>query len=221
MPKKRNRHGRPKTQDVPTLSPCSKRPHVSATTIPPATPRESVSTVELGGLSAALSRLGLGDTPKRTRKGKRVESKVLFPVEKIETPEHIVWSEAELQTLTSFLMIYTDGKSWVGHKDDRFWRRTGVFLQQSLHTTHCRSGMCVTLIYMCACIICTYIYHIVGKACRTKVSKSLSKHFASPPDAEKHYHAAFPTSPEVESPKRCVSASGKIPSNFVHSGIVS
>ena len=50
------------------------------------------------------------------------------------------WTDAELRCLTLFLVLHTDGKTWVAHKNFRFWDQAGVFIQQLLHTAYCRSG---------------------------------------------------------------------------------
>ena len=50
------------------------------------------------------------------------------------------WTEDELRHLMSFLMLHTDGKSWVSHKDYKFWDSAGEFIQQLLLTSHCCSG---------------------------------------------------------------------------------
>jgi len=38
-------------------------------------------------------------------------------------------------------MLHTDGKSWVAHKDDKFWSQAGIFIQQQLKISHCRTGV--------------------------------------------------------------------------------
>ena len=50
----------------------------------------------------------------------RVKGKVLFPATK-ESNEQVKWSQEEFKALISFLMLYTDGKSWIAHKDSKFW----------------------------------------------------------------------------------------------------
>jgi len=69
----------------------------------------------------------------------RVKGKVLFS--SISGIANTKWTDEELQSLTSFLMLYTDGQSWVAHKDDNFWNQAGVFIQQQLKTSHCRTGV--------------------------------------------------------------------------------
>ena len=97
------------------------------------------------------------DTPKSRRphgRGSRriYRGKALFHAEDEETMQVVRteksgnifrnanWTEDELRHLTSFLMLHTDGKSWVSHKDYKFWDSAGEFIQQLLLTSHCRSG---------------------------------------------------------------------------------
>ena len=46
------------------------------------------------------------------------------------------WSNKEFKELISFLILYTDGKSWMAHKDSKFWDQAGIFIQQQLKTNH-------------------------------------------------------------------------------------
>ena len=82
----------------------------------------------------------------------RVKGKVLFPP--VSQGQTTKWSDEELQALTAFLMLYTDGKSWVAHKDDKFWNQAGVFIQQQLKTSHCRTGR-----YFRKRFLCVYNLH--------------------------------------------------------------
>ena len=98
-------------------------------------------------LTVSVRRLGIVDTPKSSRrKGvqPQLTGRVLFKEEQESLkstrtlPE---WSDEEFEALCSFLMLYTDGKSWPAHKDYRFWNQAGLFIQQRSRTSHCRSGM--------------------------------------------------------------------------------
>ena len=58
------------------------------------------------------------------------------------------WTDAELQYLTLFLLLHTDGKSWTLRKDANFWDKAGEFIQQLVRSPYYRSGnMC-----LCVCI---------------------------------------------------------------------
>ena len=111
----------------------------------PSTPPERISSAEFDNLSAAVDGLILTDTPKSRPgpkvgvTGKRLKCKILFPSE--GPKDQPKWSDEELRMLTCFIMLYTDGKAWVAHKDSRFWDQVGLFIQQQLHTSHRRSGM--------------------------------------------------------------------------------
>ena len=72
-----------------------------------------------------------------------MKGKILFPpVSEVASTK---WGDEELQTATSFLMLHTDGKLWVAHKDDKFWSQAGVFMQQQLKTSHCHTGVYVSV----------------------------------------------------------------------------
>ena len=99
---------------------------------------------------ASVRSLTLVDTPRsRQNRGVRVprgelEGRVLFDGEACtlkDVKELPAWTDGELGALVSFLMLHTNGKSWVAHKDSRFWDEAGLFIQQSVKTTHRRSGM--------------------------------------------------------------------------------
>ena len=136
-------------QRTPRSEEVSKRIRSSeASAILPSTPTDGVSCVDVEKLSTAVGGLLLEDTPKSRPRptpgiaGKGLGGKILFSSEGHGTKDqHITWSDGELKALTCFLLLYTDGKSWVAHKESRFWDRAGIFIQQQLHTSHCRSGM--------------------------------------------------------------------------------
>jgi len=46
----------------------------------------------------------------------------------------------EMYALIQFLMFHTDGKTWVTHKDEKFWDDAGGFVQCYSQSVHCRSG---------------------------------------------------------------------------------
>ena len=75
-------------------------------------------------------------SPRSHRKG-RLVAKNLFEAKKVQAPE---WTQEEHKQLVEFMLLYTDGKSWVQNKDMRFWGAAGEFIQKCLKTMHCRSG---------------------------------------------------------------------------------
>lgn len=123
------------------------------------------SAVNIAELTASVRSLGIADTPKSSRKSRGVREKlkgrVLFEEEPKSKGARGLpnWAGEELGALTSFLMLYMDGKSWVTHKGSRFWDQAGLFIQQQLKTSHCRSGMIYTvLLYssaFCFCVDCS------------------------------------------------------------------
>ena len=52
----------------------------------------------------------------------------------------MAWSDKELLFLVQFLMLFTDGKTWVAHKEKKFWDDAGSFIHQQSHTCHCCTG---------------------------------------------------------------------------------
>ena len=50
------------------------------------------------------------------------------------------WVEEEVKCLIDFLLLYTDGKSWVSHKDAAIWNLAGIYIQQQAQMPYCRSG---------------------------------------------------------------------------------
>ena len=118
---------------------------------PPATPPDHVSTIDVRSLERSLQGLEFGDTPSRKPKWKKgfVKGKVLFRSDdeaRCSTRELPNWTHGELRSLTSFLMLFTDGKVFVSHKNMRFWSEAGKFIQREENTGYCRSGMIFTLL---------------------------------------------------------------------------
>lgn len=95
-----------------------------------ATPTRSVQEVTDGLTSLNIDTPCTKKSSAASKLQGRVKGKVLFPP--ASQSQITKWSDEELQALTTFLMLYTDGKSWVAHKDDKFWNQAGVFIQQRL-----------------------------------------------------------------------------------------
>lgn len=72
-------------------------------------------------------------SPRSHKKGK-LRGKRLFEANKpLQPPE---WTQEEHRQLAEFLLLYTDGKTWVQHKDMRFWGAAGEFIQHCLQTLY-------------------------------------------------------------------------------------
>lgn len=163
---------------------------------PPSTPPTSM---DIGDLATSMSTL-LQETPKSSRRSCRINAprKNLLPrfheqasqspmvtEEQTSGPSAPLpkWTEAELKCLTEFIMLYTEGKKWISHKNMNFWNQAAVYIQQLLQTFHRRTGknvfMRITIILI--------LRIIIGSACRLKVTTILSKRFASPARADEHY----------------------------------
>lgn len=54
--------------------------------------------------------------------------------------DNVNWLDDESYSLILFMMLFTDGKTWVAHKNEKFWKDAGKFLQQRSHTSHCHTG---------------------------------------------------------------------------------
>jgi hypothetical protein len=99
-------------------------------------------------LCGKIGSLYLEETPKSTksrvtRVPVRVEGKVLFGSvsEAINTTSRLPnWTKEEVKCLIDFLLLHTDGKSWVAHKDTAFWDEAGIFIQQQATMPYRRSG---------------------------------------------------------------------------------
>ena len=94
---------------------------------------------------APKSRRERGRRLRTSLQGKRLfQSTQATPSALQQTPQQSErlpnWTDAELSGLTEFMMLHTDGKTWVAHKDDRFWNWAGALLQQLLKTSYRRSG---------------------------------------------------------------------------------
>lgn len=64
----------------------------------------------------------------------------LFVKEKLSQPP---WTLEETKHLICFLMLHTDGKSWVVRKDYHFWEEAGVFIQQRVHSPQRCTGITI------------------------------------------------------------------------------
>ncbi len=84
------------------------------------------------------------ESPKTQGKG-LLTAKKLFNPKKLKKPVLPEWTDGEREKLTEFLLLYTEGKSWVLHKDMHFWESCGKFIQQFTLTSHCRSGKCICI----------------------------------------------------------------------------
>ena len=106
------------------------------------TPKESVSFVNVEDLTSAFNKMsGLCVTPKPERSASRLRNeargRVLFPKqEQVKTR----WLEKEDYALTLFLLFHTDGRTWVSHRDEKFWCDAGIFVQHHSQSAHCRTG---------------------------------------------------------------------------------
>ena len=73
---------------------------------------------------------------KRFRLNSEAKGKVLF----YKKQDNVIWLDDELYSLIPFMMLFTDGKAWVAHKNSKFWEVARKFVQQRSCTAHCRTG---------------------------------------------------------------------------------
>ena len=95
--------------------------------------------------TSSLHRLQIVESPKswlkcsdrkHSRLNAEANSKILF----YKKQDNMEWSDNELYSLILFMMLLTDGKTWMAHKNDKFWKDAGKFVQQQSSTSHCRTG---------------------------------------------------------------------------------
>ena len=111
----------------------------------PFTPPSGQSNVDVSSSTLKLEQLSIPDTPKsrrakgRSKYGDTPRVKLHFG-ESQPRPSMSAWTDHKLAALVEFVMLFTDGKSWVAHKDDRFWKEAGLFVQRKVQSVHCRTG---------------------------------------------------------------------------------
>ena len=101
-------------------------------------------------VTASLSEVVLQETPKSRRSVSRIPIRglqnprktltSLFPRDRAVTAGLHSWTDTEYKFLTQFILLHTDGTTWVSHKHMPFWDQAGVHIQRVLHTSYQRSG---------------------------------------------------------------------------------
>ncbi len=108
--------------------------------VSPRTPVAGSSEVDVEGLRRMqISVVGdpVVETPRSSGvRTSRVRRKLFEKAKKTQYP----WSTEEMKSLISFVMLYSDGQSWMTHKDCRFWGEAGSFIQSRVYTPYKRSG---------------------------------------------------------------------------------
>ena len=115
------------------------------------TPPRGISSVDVGEVSASMSRLALDDeeccgrvpvetsSPKSRKKG-TLKRRTLIGGGR---PPAICgpWSVRELKALVLYLLEVTDGSKWISRKaDEEFWEAAAEFVQQNSSSSHRRTG---------------------------------------------------------------------------------
>lgn len=102
----------------------------------PKTPEHGRSEVD----TDCLRRMSIHQESPRSR-STVMQRRKLFPKDK---RTQYPWSVEEIKTLVLFLMLHSDGQSWMTHKDFYFWSEAGSFIQLQVHTSYKRSGIIAT-----------------------------------------------------------------------------
>lgn len=116
---------------------------LNMTSTPPTPPSKRIAafstpTMSTVDLTETLSTIEF--TPKRSKKKCNLRKKLQFS----KSPRVQVmpaWKENEFKHLVQYLMLYTDGKSWISdYSNNAFWTNAGKFIQSQVHSFYCRSG---------------------------------------------------------------------------------
>ena len=114
---------------------------------PCCTPKEGISRMTLEEITTAFTRMSTSCTPNsrfttapdnHSRLRSEAKRRVLFKQEKVDASTK--WSEEESYALVLFLLLHTDGKTWVARKDHKFWAEAGKFVKCHSKSAHCRTG---------------------------------------------------------------------------------
>ena len=113
------------------------------------TPKERISEISVEEVTRAFSKLRTVTTPKSRftsapgshyRALGKTKGKVLFPKPE-KTNLSSKWSDKEEYALVLFLMCHTDGKTWIAHKDHKFWEDAAKFVKHHSCSVQCRTGL--------------------------------------------------------------------------------
>lgn len=75
--------------------------------------------------------------PSNSRLNEASKQRTLFPA---KPQENILWTDDEIYSLIVFLMLFSNGKTWVARKDKKFWEDAATFIKLHSCTSHCRTG---------------------------------------------------------------------------------
>ena len=103
----------------------------------PRTPEGGVDEVDVKVLRRNM-RACMLVSPRSSGNVKNVKRKLFTKEKKSQQP----WTDEEIKSLIMFVMLHSDGSSWMTHKEFRFWNEAGSFIQMRVHSLHQRSGKC-------------------------------------------------------------------------------
>ena len=75
--------------------------------------------------------------PSKSRLNEASKQINLFPA---KTQENILWTDDEIYSLILFLMLFSDGRTWVARKDKKFWEDAATFIKRHSCPSHSRTG---------------------------------------------------------------------------------
>ena len=101
------------------------------------------ATNRLQIIESPKSRLKCSDR-KHSRLTAEAKGKILFH----KKQDNVTWSDDELYLLILFLMLFADGKTWVAHKNDKFWEDAGKFVWQKSSTSCSRTGKAIYCVHI-------------------------------------------------------------------------
>jgi len=110
------------------------------------TPEQLICAIDPTKVANAFGEIHLTDSPKTTysvrsgciqsRLRTGTTGRTLFPIEE----DKVKWMDKEVYALVLFLMLHSNGKCWMAHKDTKFWVDADIFVQKYSGTSHCRTG---------------------------------------------------------------------------------
>ena len=101
------------------------------------TPPKGIVQVDVERIQSALLQLTINtgtDSPRSTKSG-QLQKRRLFQLP-------VPWSVSEEHALVCFILLHSDGKSWVSRRsDESFWNRAADYICTRLNSPHLRTGL--------------------------------------------------------------------------------
>ena len=113
------------------------------------TPKERISEISVEEVTKDFSKLRAVTTPKSMSTSApgshfrvlgETKRKILLPKPE-KTNVSSKWSDKEEHALVLFLMFSTNGKTWIEHKDHKFWEDAAKFVKHDSCSVQCCTGL--------------------------------------------------------------------------------